>query len=107
MDERFVCLRCDSGPLRVTPLIEHVRGAHGLDVNSGHCNRSKPRAPHFAYCNECERQNGHGRRLHNAAALVQHLEVIHGIHIAHERRIERIEAEPVVADRCDRRRSSQ
>lgn len=53
--------------------IDHVRGKHGIDVKAGHS--------HWAHCNEatCERSNGHGRRIPNLGALLQHLEQRHGL----------------------------
>jgi N-dimethylarginine dimethylaminohydrolase len=53
-------------------LINHVRGCHCIDVTTGYS--------HFAYCNDCPRQNGHGRRLNNMDAVMNHLEK-HGVEI--------------------------
>jgi hypothetical protein len=58
---------------RAQDLINHVRGCHCIDVTTG--------ISHFAYCNDCPRQNGHGRRLNNMDAVIDHLEAKHGVEI--------------------------
>jgi hypothetical protein len=53
-------------------IIDHVRGVHGIAVNLGNA--------HFAHCNDCERKNGHGRRLNSMEHVINHLEN-HGVYI--------------------------
>jgi hypothetical protein len=55
-------------------LLAHVRGTHMVDVRLGNA--------HYAHCNECEKSNGHDRRLWSEEALISHLEQQHGLYIA-------------------------
>lgn len=67
-DYRYEC-ECGFGSrygAREEDLINHVRGCHGVDVTTG--------ISHFAYCNDCPRQNGHGCRLNDMDEVVDHLE---------------------------------
>ena len=54
-------------------MLAHIRGQHDVEIRLGNC--------HFAHCNECERSNGHGRRLPSEYKLLQHLEDVHCIEI--------------------------
>jgi hypothetical protein len=54
-------------------IINHVRGCHYIDVRTGQC--------HFAHCNDCPRQNGHGKRLEDMDQVIEHLSDRHGIEI--------------------------
>ena len=73
----YTCELCDFHTTgSIGDLLAHIRGFHNVNVNPGNI--------HYAHCNECERQNGHGRRLNSFKALQMHLEADHGIDILEE-----------------------
>ena len=72
----YTCLTCGfhtNGDL--DDFLGHIRGAHDIDVKAGNI--------HYAHCNEsnCERSNGHGRRINSFRSLQAHLERDHNIDI--------------------------
>jgi len=48
-------------------IINHIRGTHNIDINKGNS--------HYAHCHDCEKSNGHGRRLSSFGNMLVHLEV--------------------------------
>lgn len=67
--------------MEIASIIDHVRSKHGVAVQAGYCDASRSYAPHFAYCNDCLRSNGRGRRFGNDESIVEHLQKTHNIDV--------------------------
>ena len=59
-------------------LAQHISDCHGINV---FVTRTDESLPHWGYCNDCPKTNGHGRRMGNFRQLKEHLEGSHNISI--------------------------